>query len=300
MKTQLLGALCLALGAPLAFAQTPVQKVAAPNRLPARTLNVAVLVYPGMNSLDAMGPLEVFDTANGLSPRAFNIYTLAQNSSPILPSGSAYSLTPRFSFADAPRADVLVVPGASMKTIGQMEHNPALLVFLRGQSKAPQVMSVCTGSFLLARAGLLNGKRATTHWFVTSDMASQFPRVDMRQNVRYVEDGNLLTTAGVSSGIDGALRVVEKARGAAFAGAVARAMQYRPHTPAFPQVKTSLLKNAPRGGQKLALDYDPVCRMKLGPNDKTTLAYNGKIYGFCGAGCRAAFAANPAQYLKTK
>lgn len=300
MKTQILGALCFALWTPLALAQTTSSQSEKRGDFPQRTLNVAVVIYPDMNALDATGPVEVFDTANGLAPHAFNVYTLAQTSAPITPFGGSYSLTPRYTFTGAPRPDILIVPGAPMPTIALMEKNRAFLDYVRSQSKAPVLMSVCTGSFLLARAGVLDGKRATTHWFCTEDLANEFPRVAVRQNVRFVEDGNLLTTAGVSSGIDGALRVIERTRGAALSESVARVIQYRPGTPAFPQVKATASSAPLKKGQKLANVFDPVCGMKLGPNVKTTFAYNGQIYGFCGPGCRDAFAANPASYLKHK
>lgn len=300
MKIQFLSALCLALAAPLALAQAPQSK---PSAFPARTLNVAVLIYPGMNTLDATGPLEVFDLANDIAPKAFNVYTLAQSAAPIAPHGSAFSMTPLYCFANAPRPDIVIVPGASLQTLAQLGKNRALLGWVRSQSKAPQLMSVCTGSFLLGSAGVLDGRRATTHWFMANDFHSQFPRVTLRQNVRFVEDGNVLTTAGVSSGIDGALRVVEKARGTSVADTVARVMQYRPHTPAFPLVSVTAkpIQNAVlQPGQKLALDFDPVCHMKLSADDKATFAYKGQVYGFCSSGCRDRFAAHPEQFLKTK
>lgn len=302
MKIQILGA-CFALVAPLAVAQTAKPKAVATSAYPKRTLNVAVLIYPGMNALDATGPLEVFDMANDLAPGSFNFYTLASTHAPVAPHGNAFSLAPRFSFADAPRADIVVVPGAPMPIIAQLEHNAALLNFVREAAKKPQLMSVCTGSFLLARAGVLDGKRVTTHFGATADFAQQFPRVILRQNLRFVEDGNVLTTAGVSSGIDGALQVVEKARGRMFADAVARGLQYRPHTPAFPLVtvrKTPLHNAMIRPGQKLALDYDPVCHMKVNANDKITFAWKGQIYGFCSPTCRDQFADHPGQFLGDK
>lgn len=265
-----------------------------------RPLNVAVLLYPDLDALDATGPLEAFRLASELEPRAFNVYTVAQTGAPLLPHGASFSMVPRYSFAGAPRPDIVIVPGGPMKTLARMEKNQALMNWVREGAKAPQLMSVCTGSFLLARAGVLDGKRATTHWFVTSELAQGFPRVQVRQNVRFVEDGNVLTTAGVSSGIDGALRLIGKMRGADLANQVAQAMQYRPNTPAFP-----LIRLAPRPvanavlapGQKPALDHDPVCGMKLGPDDKTFFAYNGKIYGFCSVHCRDRFAAHPEEFL---
>ena len=271
-----------------------------------RPLNVAVLLYPDVNVLDLSGPLEVFSMASHIAPRRYNVYTVGTNTQMVTAENGVLAMKPRYTIENSPRADILVVPGASLKQLHRMYGDARLMSWIKRTSKNSRLtMSVCTGAFLLGRAGLLDNRNTTTHWFTLNDLQREFPRTKAFQGARYVQDGALLTTAGVSSGLDGSLHVVEETAGKAVADDVARAIQYRRGTPAFPAMKmTRVVLSKPlsarrTGAQKLVSLVDPVCGMAVDPNTQTTFLYNGKLYGFCSEHCRDSFAANPQSYLKT-
>ncbi|BCM88654.1 isonitrile hydratase [Abditibacteriota bacterium] len=291
----------------LCFVLTAHAQMAMPKtKAPQKTLNVALFVYPGVEALDMSGALDVFVKANRVAPRSFNVFTVALNCAPLKTEADILTLTPRFDVANCPHPDIVIVPGASPERVAQVSADERVQSWLRRNATPRQtVMSVCTGAFIVARAGLLNGKNSTTHWFVLSDFQRQFPKTKAYSGVRFVRDGNVISTAGISSGIDGALQLVEDTRGKQTADLVARALQYRRGTPSYPEqvharVRVQSVSATRRPGQKLALDQDPVCHMKVRADTINTFMYKGKLYGFCSPGCRDAFAAHPEQFLKTK
>lgn len=270
-----------------------------------RPLNVALLVYHGVEPLDLSGPLDVFVKANDLSSHSFNVYTVGLSRVPVKSQANVLTLSPQFSLDDCPRPDIVLVPGASTGVAQQTGSNPRVIKWLQSNHQPSQtVMSVCTGAFILGRAGLLDGKNSTTHWMVQGELQRQFPRTKAFAGARFIKDGNILSTAGVTSGIDGALQLVEQTRGKEVADNVARAIQYRRGTPTFPEQsngRVQLRTFAPaKATTKLALDFDPVCHMKVAAYTKTTFTYKGQTYGFCSPGCRDAFASQPQQFLKSK
>jgi transcriptional regulator GlxA family with amidase domain len=136
-------------------------------------------------------------------------------------------LKPRYTFADCPRSDVVVVPGGSIGSVAKDKRVTDWLV--RASKEAEITLSICTGSFVLARAGLLDGKEATTHWSAIKTLRSQFPKTTVRDDKRVVDSGKVVTTAGVSAGIDGALHVVDRLSGRAKARETAHYMEYNWH-----------------------------------------------------------------------
>jgi transcriptional regulator GlxA family with amidase domain len=132
---------------------------------------------------------------------------------------------PDHDLASCPRLDLLVVPGGWGTR--QLVQNDRVVDWIRAQAKAVELAaSVCTGSFLYGQAGLLDGRRATTHWLSLDRMAETFPSVNVVRDQHVVEDGSILTSAGIAAGIDLALRVVAKLHGDAVARATARYMEY--------------------------------------------------------------------------
>jgi transcriptional regulator GlxA family with amidase domain len=222
--TRLLAAFCIAC-VPLA-AQTP-------------PLNVAFVVFPGVQVIDYAAPFEVFGQA-AYSTKQYSIFTIAETLDSIPTSGGpgAARILPRYTFADHPKIDILVVPGGgglkpSDPGVGRQLTNPVLIDFLRANGKdARIVLSVCNGAFLIAQAGLLDGLNATTFWGMLDNFALQFPKTHLVTDRRFVDNGKVITTAGLSSGIDGALHVVERVSGAGRAQEVALQMEYdwRPQT----------------------------------------------------------------------
>ena len=195
-------------------------------------LNVAVFIFDDVEVLDFAGPFEVFSRTRlvpGVESRRqtesapYNVFTVAERREPILATGGL-RVTPEYDFAAAPPIDVLVVPGG-WGTRKLLEHPSVLEWIQKTASGARLVSSVCTGALLLARTGLLRGRRATTHWASLDLLATMDPTVKVERAVRFVQDGPM-TSAGVSAGIDMALAVVEGMYGKEVATDTARYMEY--------------------------------------------------------------------------
>ena len=191
---------------------------------------VGILIFPNIEVLDFCGPFEVFSVtrlneetrAHDASP--FNVFLVAEKKETITTVGGM-KVVPEHNLETCPKLDVLVVPGG----IGarQQMTNLCLLQWIQARSaEAELTTSVCTGSLILASAGLLAEKRATTHWSVLDDMQQRFPAVKVLRDQHVVEEGNILTSASISAGIDMALLVVKRYFGEAVARATARRMEY--------------------------------------------------------------------------
>jgi transcriptional regulator GlxA family with amidase domain len=181
-----------------------------------KRLKVAVLLYEGVEEIDYAGPIEVFG-ASGI-----DVFTVAQTKAPVA-SVYGLKLLPDHDFSDAPAADVLLVPGGGVKLAWK---NPALLAWIRQRSSNVKiVMSVCSGAFILGKAGLLDGVPSTTTSSMRDQLAKNFPGTEVR-STRYVDSGKVITTAGISAGIDGALHLVARELGERTAQATARYMEY--------------------------------------------------------------------------
>ena len=191
-----------------------------------REWTLGVVLFPGFELLDVFGPLEAF----GNLPGMFRILMVAERAGPVASAQGPRSVADH-GFADCPRLDLMLVPGG----IGTREEaeNPALLGWLaRAAAEAEIVTSVCTGAALLACAGLLDGRRATTNKMFFQWVADQRPAVTWVKEARWVDDGKFVTSSGVSAGIDMALAVIARTVGREPAENVARAMEYEWHTDA--------------------------------------------------------------------
>lgn len=198
-----------------------VASAAPPDPQPAKRRTVAVFVHTGVELLDFAGPGEVFAAAG--RGRAFRVVTVAAAKGPIT-SQQFLKVLPEFDLADCPKPDVLVLPGGvTAVPLG----DPAVMAWVkRTAGEAEVTLSVCTGAFLLARAGLLDGKEATTHWASVDRLRDEFPKVAVRADRRWVDNGKLVTAAGVSAGIDASLHVVGRLLGEPAARQTARYMEY--------------------------------------------------------------------------
>ncbi len=188
---------------------------------------VAVLLFPGVELLDFAGPFEVFSAArtNAASrERLIEVFTVAETLDPIQ-CNNPVTVVPDYTLINCPAADILVVPGG-MGTRSAIER-PELISWIAARAQQVELMtSVCTGSFLLAKAGLLRGKAATTHWASIDRMRNDFPDIDVRENTRWVDDGTVISSSGVSAGIDMALYVLQRLYSAEVATATARGIEY--------------------------------------------------------------------------
>jgi len=183
--------------------------------------NVAIVVFPGVELLDFAGPGEVFATAHVDEKRAFNTYTVAETREPVKSMEFAL-VTPQYTLDDCPAPDIVVMPGGDVP-----EGSAKLRAWLRARApKAELMMSVCNGALVYGAAGLLNGLEATTHKSALQSLALLDPDVKVFTNRRFVDNGKVMTTAGISAGIDGALHVVARMCGDETAWKVARNMEY--------------------------------------------------------------------------
>lgn len=190
------------------------------------TRNVAILLFDEVEVLDFCGPFEVFGVAGlrGSGERPFSMYTVAEKAGPIK-ARNGLSVNPAFTIADCPQPDLLLVPGG--QGTRKQIHNEALVNWVREQAgRVELLLSVCTGALILARAGLLEGLAATTHFRAFDELAALAPNTTLCPEKRYVDNGKIVLSAGVSAGIDMALYVVGRLLGEEQADETARYIQY--------------------------------------------------------------------------
>ncbi len=174
---------------------------------PSKMKTVAVLLFDGVELMDFAGPAEVFIVAD--HGKSFRVITVAESTRPLKTMGGI-TITPDHDFASAPKADVLVVPGGNLRAVGPPAH-----AWIKKSAKDAEItMSVCFGAFVLGEVGLLDGIEATTHHWGVDGLKKVAPKCKVVKGKRFVESGKIITTAGVTAGIDGALQVVEKLLGA--------------------------------------------------------------------------------------
>ncbi|MFF3742593.1 GlxA family transcriptional regulator [Streptomyces kronopolitis] len=179
---------------------------------------VLVILFDGVQALDVCGPVEVFHGASPEEPAAYRIRTATLDGAPVRTT-SGLTLVPDLTLDEAAVPHTLLVPGGQ----GTRAPDPRLIDWLRGNAhRARRKVSVCSGALLLAEAGLLDGRRATTHWMLCDTLARRYSAVRVEPEPIYVRDGDVATSAGVTAGIDLALALVEEDLGRDLALAVAR------------------------------------------------------------------------------
>jgi transcriptional regulator GlxA family with amidase domain len=195
-----------------------------------RRKNAGILIFPEVEVLDFAGPFEVFSVTRlneerrCEEPSPFEVMLVAERDGIVNATGG-FRVVPHCTFENCPSLDILVVAGGlgARKEIG----NDRLLSWIADRAQAVETLaSVCTGSMLLGQARLLDGRHATTHWRALEWMRQSFPNVTVEDKLHVVEDGNVMTSAGISAGIDLALRVVARHCGESVARATARHMEY--------------------------------------------------------------------------
>jgi transcriptional regulator GlxA family with amidase domain len=197
------------------------------------TRNVAIVLYDGVELLDFAGPGEVFAAAAGFGSagapdgaRAFNVFTVGRTREPIISQGFV-KVTPDHSIADSPPIDIIVFPGGGSDAVTR---DPVMMRWVRERTRTAELsMSVCTGAMILARAGMLDGRDATTFYMAIDALREMSPKTRVHHGRRFIDTGKVLTTAGVSAGIDGSLHVVARLLGRKVADETARYMEYAWH-----------------------------------------------------------------------
>ena len=180
--------------------------------------NVAILVFDGVEILDWGGPAEVFAAAGD-----YHVYTVAASKTPIMCQGFI-KIQPEYSIEDCPKPDIIVLPGGNM--MAPLE-DPKIIEWVKSnEPHLETLLSVCTGAFILDKAGLLEGKKATTFHNAIEELRKMATKTEVLEGVRWVDNGKIITTAGVSAGIDGSLRVIDRSLGREKALATVKYMEY--------------------------------------------------------------------------
>ncbi|HEU4552157.1 MAG TPA: DJ-1/PfpI family protein [Chitinophaga sp.] len=179
-------------------------------------LKVAFYLQDGVEVLDFAGPLEVFSYAG------FEVFIVSKTKAPVHAQG-VVKITPDYDITDAPQADILAFFGGNA---GIAASDTAVLGWIKKQTGVQHYFSVCTGAFILGRAGLLDGLTVTTFHESIASLQKSVPKARVLSNVRFVDNGRVITTAGISAGIDGALHLVAKIRGNEAAKRTAAYMEY--------------------------------------------------------------------------
>jgi transcriptional regulator GlxA family with amidase domain len=191
---------------------------------------VGIVVYEEVEVLDFCGPFEVFSVTRlneerrRDEPSPFIAFLVAESKAPVVATGGMRVL-PDHDLDSCPKLDILLVPGGW--GFRHQMNNERLLNWIADRSREVETLaSVCTGALLLGKAGLIDGKRATTHWRFLDSMQELFPRVTVEKRLHFVEEGNFFSSAGISAGIDMSLKLVARHYGEAVARATARHMEY--------------------------------------------------------------------------
>src|SRR5438270_12558158 len=255
------------------------------------SIPVAFLLSEGAVMIDFSGPWEVFQDVmiHGRADPPFRLYTVAETTHPIHASGGM-TIIPDYNLTNAPPPKIIVIPA-------QSEPTAAVLDWIRKSTKNTDVtMSVCTGAFVLAKTGLLSGKAATTYHGAFVSFANEFPEIHLKRGARFVEDGNLATAGGLSSGIDLALRVVERYFGREIAQKTAYNMEYQGLGWMNPD------SNQAYSATPVSTAEHPlcvVCGMDVDPANGPKSVFKGATYYFCSDADKKTFDAAPDKFVNT-
>jgi transcriptional regulator GlxA family with amidase domain len=194
------------------------------------TINVGIYIYDDVEVLDFAGPFEVFSTASRVKARIepglddlFNVFTIGEKMTTIYARGGL-QIMPKYQISDHPEINLFIIPGGIIDDELGKDH---LISWIVASSDIADITaSVCTGAFLLAKAGLLESKVATTHWEDINDFRSMFPNIKIKKDVRWVDEGHIVTAAGISAGIDMSLHIVSRFSDKDLAMLTARQMEF--------------------------------------------------------------------------
>jgi transcriptional regulator GlxA family with amidase domain len=189
---------------------------------------IAIFLFEDIEVLDFAGPYEVFTTASRVAQKKglmlpFTVFSVAAARHAVC-TRAGMKVMPDVTFTDSPAIDVLIIPGG---VVAAEVDKPEVIAWIKNAAEnARLTASVCTGVFLLAKAGIVNNQNVTTHWEDIADLRQQFPHLKVNEGVRWVEAGEIVTSAGISAGIDMSLHLVERLAGRELALATARQMEF--------------------------------------------------------------------------
>ncbi|HDX9490815.1 DJ-1/PfpI family protein [Bacillus thuringiensis] len=187
--------------------------------------SVGIFLFNEVEVLDFAGPFEVFSVTEVNEEKPFTVYTVSENGE-MITARNGLKVQPDYSIENLPLVDILIIPGG----LGAREYeikNEIVIKWIRQQMKEVKLMtSVCTGALLLAKAGLLEGLKATTHWASIEKFKNEFQNVEVIENVKFVDEGHIITSAGISAGINMAFHIVKNLLGVHVAEDIAKRMEY--------------------------------------------------------------------------
>ncbi|SHM54134.1 DJ-1/PfpI family protein [Chryseobacterium carnipullorum] len=199
-----------------------------------KTVNVAFLVYDQVEVLDLNGPLDVFVKANVLYPGTYNCYTVGKTKDPVRVEANTMTVIPTYDIKNCLRPDMIVVPGANPEYVMQYlqddDFQNTVLKWVKDEyDSGTVVFTICTGGMLLSKTGILAGHDITTHTMLLDALEKYNPESSVKRGVRYVDQGQLVTTAGITAGIDAALYLIGKHLGQKAVDAIVKIFEYQ-HT----------------------------------------------------------------------
>ncbi|EOO27963.1 AraC family transcriptional regulator [Bacillus cereus BAG1X2-3] len=187
--------------------------------------SVGIFLFNEVEVLDFAGPFEVFSVTEVNEEKTFTVYTVSENGE-MITARNGLKVQPDYSIENLPPVDILIIPGG----LGAREYeikNEIVIKWIGQQMKEVKLMtSVCTGALLLAKAGLLAGLKATTHWASIEKFKNEFQNVEVIENVKFVDEGHIITSAGISAGINMAFHIVKNLLGVHVAEDTAKRMEY--------------------------------------------------------------------------
>jgi putative intracellular protease/amidase/YHS domain-containing protein len=254
-----------------------------------KEIPVAFVISEGAVVIDFAGPWEMFGaampTVDGKMTMPFQPYMVAETSAPVK-AGGGLQIVPDYTFSNAPAPKIIVIPA-------QNDSTGAMIEWIRHASQtADLTMSVCTGAFVLAKTGLLSGKKVTTHHGSCFELSQQYPDIHVLRGVRYVEDGKIASSGGLSCGIDLALHVVERYFGRQTATETAFNEEYQSKGWLHPEASSEFAHFYIKG-QPMC----PVCGMTVNVSTAPKSVYKGETYYCCMAAHKRIFDAIPEQVL---
>lgn len=194
--------------------------------------NIAFFVFDQVEVLDLNGPLDVFVKANIIVPNSFNCYTVALDNKVIFSESNTMQIIPNYTIDNCPQADLIIVPGAFPETVIKLfkdeQFESRLTAWIKSNVKRGTVIaSICTGAIFLSNTNILNGKDITTHFMMTDLLQDLNPNSKVVTGPRYIDEGNLVTTAGITAGIDAALYMVTDILGKDVAQEIIEIFEYK-------------------------------------------------------------------------
>jgi transcriptional regulator GlxA family with amidase domain len=188
-------------------------------------MNVGIYIYDDAEVLDFSGPFEVFSVASRFlgDSEKFNVFLISEKSPTVTARGN-YQINSHYTFKNVPQTDVLIVVGGVHT---EEVKKTAVIDWIKEQSKNTKIVaSVCTGAFLLAEAKIITNHTVTTHWEDIPDLRKDYPTLNVVEDVRWVDEGNIITSAGISAGIDMSLHLISRIKGLDLANKTAKQMQF--------------------------------------------------------------------------